>query len=506
MTLKNFDEKIGSNIKNNWMASPERIELQDKYFNLYRHFILVNEQMFKNFQNYFKITSTNNEIFHVHKKGEGDFIIMNNYQFYDSQNKVNYQNSILIGIINKEKNEFEIQHLFDYKDRNQLQNELNILIKNKLQNYINNRTSISQYNNKDIFSPLFRNNQIIGNYYRHGKNNIYINYINYTDLLSNNQLYTVACLCRNEISIKEKLLSMNYDEEEFYLIKNEVLADIKKENNYSQLKNYFEDKIKDTPPELKEIYNIIKSLPQNSLNNLINNLKLTYIPKALPSFYEIDITPVTNPINPREEYMILKDFKLIDKKLANIIIKDKYPYHILKCSFVGNSMIVFHYSNNILNNNNYILVVTKIDDNNNFINEYLLIYKQQNYIQSHFYQIKYNLLNFLQSLNFVNNIAPIVMNVYHEIGNVIKLSGRSGQLASIRLYFESMDQRLQCSVVCKETDIFNTVVNKVFRMEPRFKENFNYFLCNGNRINDYKSIKDNNIKDGDHILLNCFEE
>ena len=45
-------------------------------------------------------------------------------------------------------------------------------------------------------------------------------------------------------------------------------------------------------------------------------------------------------------------------------------------------------------------------------------------------------------------------------------------------------------------------MNKIFEKEPRFAENFNYFLCNGNIIKEYKSLIDNKIKNGDVILLN----
>lgn len=75
----------------------------------------------------------------------------------------------------------------------------------------------------------------------------------------------------------------------------------------------------------------------------------------------------------------------------------------------------------------------------------------------------------------------------------------------VSLIFESGDQLLKCGIICKNSDIFNTIVNKIFEREPRLKENFNYFLCNGNRVNEYKSIKDNNIKDGNVIILNNFE-
>ena len=68
------------------------------------------------------------------------------------------------------------------------------------------------------------------------------------------------------------------------------------------------------------------------------------------------------------------------------------------------------------------LVVCKFDENNNnFINEYLLIYKQQKYMYSHFLQVRNQLINYLNSLKFMNKTAPIVENIVEEIGIVIKL-------------------------------------------------------------------------------------
>ena len=75
----------------------------------------------------------------------------------------------------------------------------------------------------------------------------------------------------------------------------------------------------------------------------------------------------------------------------------------------------------------------------------------------------------------------------------------------ITLIFQSGDQLLRCAIICKDTDIFNVIVNKIFEREPKFKENFNYFLCNGNRVNEYKSLKENNIKDGNAIIMQNLE-
>ena len=69
----------------------------------------------------------------------------------------------------------------------------------------------------------------------------------------------------------------------------------------------------------------------------------------------------------------------------------------------------------------------------------------------------------------------------------------------LSLIFQSGDQLLRCAIICKNTDVFNVIVNKIFERKPKFKENFNFFLCNGNRINEYKSLDENNIKDGNVI-------
>ena len=60
---------------------------------------------------------------------------------------------------------------------------------------------------------------------------------------------------------------------------------------------------------------------------------------------------------------------------------------------------------------------------------------------------------------------------------------------------------INCYILCKEDDIFNSIVNKVFERKPEFREYGNYFLCGGNVVNEYKSIKENKIKDKNTILL-----
>ena len=49
-------------------------------------------------------------------------------------------------------------------------------------------------------------------------------------------------------------------------------------------------------------------------------------------------------------------------------------------------------------------------------------------------------------------------------------------------------------------------MNTIFYKVPRFIEIPVFFLCNGNKINEYKTIKDNGLKDGNIIILKILDE
>ena len=76
----------------------------------------------------------------------------------------------------------------------------------------------------------------------------------------------------------------------------------------------------------------------------------------------------------------------------------------------------------------------------------------------------------------------------------------------ISLIFVSVDQKIHCSIICKNNDKFNKVENELYEIYPEYSEFENYFTFNGKKINKNKTLTENGIKNNDIIILNKFEE
>ena len=72
--------------------------------------------------------------------------------------------------------------------------------------------------------------------------------------------------------------------------------------------------------------------------------------------------------------------------------------------------------------------------------------------------------------------------------------------------FISSDQKIHYSIICKNSDLFNKIEIQLYKEYPKYRDIENYFVVNGNKINKYISLKDNNIKNSDIIELHIFDE
>jgi len=76
----------------------------------------------------------------------------------------------------------------------------------------------------------------------------------------------------------------------------------------------------------------------------------------------------------------------------------------------------------------------------------------------------------------------------------------------IAIGFTSSDQTIQNFFrPCKDSDLFVKLEEKLYDEYPKYKDVETYFLVNGKKVLRFKSMKENNIKNGQVIMLNIVE-
>ena len=68
--------------------------------------------------------------------------------------------------------------------------------------------------------------------------------------------------------------------------------------------------------------------------------------------------------------------------------------------------------------------------------------------------------------------------------------------------FISTDEFIHYPIICKNNQIFNVLENLLYEKYPEYKESENLFFVNGRKINKLKTIEENNIKNGNIIVMN----
>ena len=74
------------------------------------------------------------------------------------------------------------------------------------------------------------------------------------------------------------------------------------------------------------------------------------------------------------------------------------------------------------------------------------------------------------------------------------------------IIISSTDQKIQNhSIICKNTEIFNQVENRLYKCFKEYLKTENYFTLNGKKIIKNQTLEENNIKNNDIILLNTYD-
>ena len=112
-----------------------------------------------------------------------------------------------------------------------------------------------------------------------------------------------------------------------------------------------------------------------------------------------------------------------------------------------------------------------------------------------------------KQINIIHNNDSKINDLYARIDDLKeKLSRYPFELKKdekmISIIFTSDDQKIHFSVICKNTEKFNRLEEKLYNDYPEYSETNNYFVVNGNRIQKFKTLDENNIRNSDIIILN----
>jgi hypothetical protein len=155
------------------------------------------------------------------------------------------------------------------------------------------------------------------------------------------------------------------------------------------------------------------------------------------------------------------------------------------------------FSNNIMNKiNNKVFIQNRSHENNLIENNNKIFNKSPNNI---------NLLNNNIPNTSSSNTIPLSKNENELRKNEKHLDLSNNSKEVITLHFQSSDQLINYAVRCNLSHRFNLIANQIFEKEPKFIENGVFFLSGGKKINEYKTIKDNQLKNEDVIIIQSID-
>ena len=190
-----------------------------------------------------------------------------------------------------------------------------------------------------------------------------------------------------------------------------------------------------------------------------------------------------------------------------------YIYLYLFLQFKAQSFIEFIPNYKRSNNYEYIINELKkqlneeriknqnlINENNNLKNNINILNNSINNlnIQINNYMNQIQILqNQINNFNYQSNLNNSQLNNYINASSVKP----NDKIFSVNFVSMGFQDIINYSLVCKNTDIFVKLEEKLNNDYPQLKDKETYFIVNGNRIKRFKTLDENNIKSNDVINL-----
>ena len=179
-------------------------------------------------------------------------------------------------------------------------------------------------------------------------------------------------------------------------------------------------------------------------------------------------------------------------------------------NFMNNN---FNQMNNNMNNN-LMNELNQYKNENKQLKEQINNLQQKiNLLNDNLVTANQNIINLQQQLfnynNQVNNLNIQLMNKEKELNDLKMNKSKNGYVNYNNImvvHFNSGDGKIDHGIKCLPTETFAEVEEKLYKIYDEYRETNNIFLAKGNVIKRFKKMSENNIKDGDKIQLQNFNE
>ena len=151
------------------------------------------------------------------------------------------------------------------------------------------------------------------------------------------------------------------------------------------------------------------------------------------------------------------------------------------------------------------------------IKENVELKKQNNNLLLQLKKLKEDTINKINNININNDNSnekkiiellneKLQMKEKEIIDLKSKLANNQNDLSNLMtVIFISTDQVIHYSLICKKTDKFIKLEEKLYEIYPNYRECENYFTANGEKIKKYLTLEENKIKNSQIITLNKYD-
>ena len=234
-------------------------------------------------------------------------------------------------------------------------------------------------------------------------------------------------------------------------------------------KNSFTDFIKNYPDILNR-----NTSNNNNLNNNVNNFNMK-----------------------NSQYNELSDLKNKNKDLLNDNNELRF-----KISQLNNT--ITQLNNQIdsltIKNKQYENDINRLSKEKNNLENQLKNIGNNNSFQNTSNQKEQMIFNLMNDINIKNNEIAKKNKELSDLKTMLPFDLKEGEHL-LPIIFISNDQKVHYSFICKNTEYFNYVENRLYQMYPAYQEGENWFYINGNKITKSKTLEENGIKYSDIIMM-----